>query len=276
MAPLGTHELPVHEVTAAIAAPGQSLYYLPNGCITPWPSALVPMVHTRAVFIPRLDTLDELQAARREWCAAAGRELGQPVSRIDPAMLLRPTPRSPWARAAPGLRARLLSRAIVMVAEHATELPVFDQRELRVNFDGVAIEHLFFGLVRYRAECEGEEIMLVGSGGEEPGPPGSAGEGRWLLRLVFTENGRVWRRGVVLAPEGALAGVELATVAGEVVARMLERRTAANTQRPSANEAANSPPPLAPALAAALEAGATVLAPRIKTLIPPDTDLSDR
>ena len=86
----------------------------------------------------------------------------------------------------------------------------------------------------------------------------------------------MWRRGVVLAPEGALAGVELATVAGEVVARMLERRTAANTQRPGANEAANSPPPLAPALAAALEVGATVLAPRIKTLIPPDTDLGDR
>lgn len=266
MDPLGTHELPAHETTAAIAARGQSLYYLPVGCITPWPTALVPMVHTRVVLIPRLDALDELQAAQREWCAAAGRELGQPVSRIDPVTLLRPTPRSPWTRAAPELRARWLSQAIALVAEHATELAVFDQRELKVNFDGVAIEHVFFGLVRYRAECEERQIMLLGSGGEEPD-----GGGRWLLRLVFTQAGRVWRRGVVLAPAGALAGVELATVAGEVVAHMLARRNAANSPRSSATEAANSPPPLAPALAAALEAGATVLAPYITNLIPPDT-----
>jgi len=262
-----TVELRVHEITAAIAATELPIYYLANGCVTPWPTRDVPMVYTRVVLIPRHDTFAELQAAQRDWCAAAAEVVGAPVSRIDATGLLRPMPRSPWARAAPELRARLLTEVIDLVAAHATELGVFDQREITGRFDGVAIEHVFFGLVRFRAESEDEEqeIMLLGSGGDEPGHAG-----RWLLRQVFTEEGSVWRCGVVLAPAGALAGVELATVASEVVAKMLERRVAANAPRLSATDAANSPPPLAPALAAALQAGATVLAPLIRSLDPPD------
>ncbi len=267
---LSTDELPASEITAGIAATSLPIYYLPIGCVTPWPTLDVPMVYTRVVLIPHRGSFAALQAAHDEWCAAAGAEVGLPVSRIDATGLLRPTPRSPWARATPELRARLLMRAIALVAAHTTELGVFDQREYTGKFDGVAIEHMFFGLVRFRADLEDEQVMVLGSGGEEPGP-----EARWLLRQVFTADGSVWRRGVVLAPAGALAGVELATVASEVVAQMLVRRIAANSPRLSATDAANSPPPLAPVLVAALEAGATVLARLVCSLDPPDPDSAE-
>lgn len=259
MDPLGTFLLPAHEIAAAIGATGQALFYLSPDSVASHPDPRAHGASTRVVLIPRLDELADLQAAQRRWCAVAMLELGELVPRIDVAALLRPPPRSRWAAMPVERRAVLLTQAIDLVATHARELATFDRRELPVRVDGVAVEHMFFGLLAHRADSEDGEVMLIGPGGD----------GRWLLRLMYTEAGRIWRRGVVLVPDGALAGVELAAVAGEVVARVIDRRHAWPTPDPEASAAEGSPPPLAPELEAALEAGAAVFTPRLTSLIPP-------
>ena len=258
---LGIEELPAHEITAAIGAARQPLYYLAPGCVGVEASMRPSRVPIRVMLIPRLGQLAQLQAAQQTWCAAAELALGDRVGRIDAEVLLRPPPGSRWQAASAQLRAGLLRRAIELVAEHATELAVLDEEELGARVDGVSMEYIFLGLAAHRAEREDVEVMLLGPGGED----------RWLLRTLFTTHGRTWRRGVVLAPTGALAGVELAAVAARVIlwehARMQGERSeepAAQTQD-GAGQLAST---LDPALAAALRAGAMMLTRRVVSLIP--------
>ncbi len=277
---LGKYPLSPSLITERVAGAGQRLFYVSSGYPTLIPRAPAPTQYVRLVYIPQADSFAAMQAAHGEWCAAATRAAGFTIGWLDFPSLLDPSPDSGWAGVAEARRAELVALAIELTARHASELAVFDRAELQargllgaggpglLRIDGVALEHIFFGLVKHKGELLGDgEIVALAEGSEE----------RWCLRQVYSEQGIVWGRGVVQPPPGAVAGVELAAVGERVVVQMLARRRGWARSQPGDRaepvDASGAPAavsrPLAPALEAALQGGAVVLAPRLSSLSPP-------
>jgi hypothetical protein len=253
----------------AMSAPGQRLFFLSPGYSPPDSSALLHDFFARLLLLPRPGGLARMAAAVQGWCDEAALQVGFAVPHLDVLALVDPPETQPWAGVPAGRRAKLLTLAIDFVAQHAIELAVFElgdsdaQRLLtaarleRVRggppVSGIAIDHLFFGMMARKAERAAGQVMVLA--------PGAAADA-WQLRQAFSDEGSIWRRSVVLAPPDALPGLALAAVAERVVAQLLVRRHAN-----LADLGARSGRLFAPPIEAALRAGVAVLAPRLSDLM---------
>lgn len=249
------------DMAGLVASAGPRLVYVSSGYPPRVSELLAPEEYVRVLMLAPADGFAALQAAHRGWCEQASLQLGFAARSLDVSALLEPAADSAWARVAVARRAELLTQAIELVAGHAEELAVLDLAELQaqarepgvLRLDGVALEHLFFGMLAHRAERLGDAAVLALA---------AATDEQWQLRQVFSEPGLVWGRGLVLAPPGAVAGVAVVELAERVVALRLARRTGG-----VADPATSRERPLAPALEAALRAGWAVLAPRLSSLM---------
>ena len=265
-----THAIQAEDVLPAMSAPGQRVFFLAPGHVPPRIGAFSPDFYARLLLIPRPGGLARMAAAVQDWCQEAALQVGFAVPHLDAQALVDPPETLPWFAVPASRRARLLTLAIDFVAQHALELPVFDlgdeQAQLLLaasrverarggpTMNGVAIDHIFFGVMARKAERAVGEVIAVA--------PGEL-EDTWQLRETFTEPGSIWRRGLVLAPPGAMPGLALAAVAERVVVQLLARRHAN-----LADVDARSGRRFAPAIEAALRAGIPVLAPRLSSLMP--------
>ena len=269
---LQTYAIRPAEVLSAISARGQRVYFLSPGSSPPEVGAFTPDYYLRVVLIPRLDGLASMAAAVQGWCEEAALQVGFPVTRLDVAALVDPPDTLAWSGVPAARRAKLLTLAIDFVAQHALELAVFDLGDLEAQvvlgamrtelarggsgMNAVAIDHIFFGVMARKAERATGQVIAIA--------PGQA-EDVWQFRQAFSDvgTGSIWRRGVVLAPPGALPGLALAAVAEHVVLQLLARRHAS-----LADLDAGSGRLFAPPIEAALRAGVPVLAPRLSNLMP--------
>lgn len=264
------HPIQAEDVLPAISAPGQRLMFLSPGHLPEVPGAFATDFYARLLLLPHPGGLSRMAAAVAGWCEEAAARVGFAVDQLDAAALVEPFEALPWAVVPPTVRAQLLTRAIELVAQHALELAVFDLGEVAARrliaatrveqarggptMSGLAIEHLFFGMMARKADLGPGEVIAVAPGEEEQA---------WQFRQTFTEPGSIWRRGVVLAPPGALPGLGLAAVAERVVVQRLARRHA-DPAEPRARAGGQFAPPIA----AALQAGVPLLAPRLSNLMP--------
>ena len=268
-----THAIQAEDVVPAMSAPGQRLFFLSPGYSPPDSSALLHDFFARLLLLPR----PRMAAAIQGWCDEAALQVGFAVPHLDVLALVDPPETQPWAGVPAGRRAKLLTLAIDFVAQHAIELAVFElgdsdaQRLLTAAraagrqrppgyrprggppVSGIAIDHLFFGMMARKAERAAGQVMVLA--------PGAAADA-WQLRQAFSDEGSIWRRSVVLAPPDALPGLALAAVAERVVAQLLVRRHAN-----LADLGARSGRLFAPPIEAALRAGVAVLAPRLSDLM---------
>ena len=264
-----THAIQAEDVVPAMSAPGQRLFFLSPGYSPPDSSALLHDFFARLLLLPRPGGLARMAAAVQDWCDEAALQVGFAVPHLDVLALVDPAETQPWAGVPAGRRAKLLTLAIDFVAQHAIELAVFElgdsdaQRLLSAcrlervrggpRVSGMALDHLFFGMMARKAERAAGQVMVLA--------PGAAADA-WQLRQAFSDEGSIWRRSVVLAPPDALPGLALAAVAERVVAQLLVRRHAN-----LADLGARSGRLFAPPIEAALRAGVAVLAPRLSDLM---------
>lgn len=255
--------IPITVIDAVLADPDLRPCYVSPGLAPLAVEGFVPEYHVRLVLIPEAGP-GALAAALAGWCEAAARVLGSEVGWLQLASLLAPVEDDPWARVSAPQRAELLAQAIACTARHVAEIAVLDLGELpdrkllgllraeRLRGGpailGIGIEHLFFAMLCERAEQD-ERDWLALVQGSEPG---------FELRVLVTEQAPVWGDGLVFAPPASLAGLAMAELVEVVVCQQLALR-----QRPP-------PPALEPALAAALQAGYALLAPRLANLLPRD------
>jgi len=211
-----------------------------------------------------------MAAAVQGWCEEAALQVGFPVTRLDVQALVDPPATLRWISVPASRRAKLLTLAIDFVAQHALELAVFDLGDLEAQvvlgamraerarggpaMNAMAIDHIFFGMMARKAERAQDQVIALAPGEDEDA---------WQFRQAFSDTGSIWRRGVVLAPPGALPGLALAAVAERVVVQLLARRHAN-----LADLDARSGRLFAPPIEAALRAGVAVLAPRLSNLMP--------
>lgn len=270
-----THAIEAEEVLSAMAAPGQRLFFLAPGHTPPRVGAFSPDFYARLMLIPRPGGLPRMAAAVRDWCEEAALQVGFAVPYLDAQALVDPPETLPWARVSAGRRAKLLTLAIDFVAQHALELAVFDlgddeaQQLLAASrverarggptMNGMAIDHLFFGVMARKAERAVGEVIVLAPGEQEHG---------WQFRQTFSDPGSIWRRGLVLAPPGGSPGLALAAVAERVVVQLLARRHANLADLDARSGRLFAPPNFSPPIEAALRAGIPVLAPRLSSLMP--------
>lgn len=265
-----THTIQAEDVLPAISAPGQRVVFLSPGHAPPLAGTLANDFYARLLLLPRPGGLSRMAAAVQGWCEEAALQVGFAVTHLDVQALVDPPETLPWAGVPATRRARLLTLAIDFVAQHALELAVFDLGDLEAQrllaasriekarggptMSGLAIDHIFFGMMARKAERTLGQVIAVA--------PGEQAQ-TWQFRQTFSETGSIWRRGVVLAPPGALPGLGLAAVAERVVVQLLARRHA-----DLADLRARSRRLFAPPIEAALRAGVPVLAPRLSNLMP--------
>lgn len=266
------HTIRAEDILPAMSAPGQRVFFLSPGHLAPRVGVLSPDFYARLLLLPRPGGLARMAAAVQDWCDEAALQVGFPVTRLDVAALVDPPDTLAWSGVPAARRAKLLTLAIDFVAQHALELAVFDLGDLEAQvvlgamrtelarggsgMNAVAIDHIFFGVMARKAERATGQVIAIA--------PGQA-EDVWQFRQAFSDvgTGSIWRRGVVLAPPGALPGLALAAVAEHVVLQLLARRHAS-----LADLDAGSGRLFAPPIEAALRAGVPVLAPRLSNLMP--------
>ncbi len=253
--------IPPSVIAAVLADPDLRPCYVSPGLAPLAVDGFVPEYHVRLVLLPDAGP-EVLAATLAGWCEAAARVLGSEVSWLHPASLLAPVGSDPWVQVSAMQRAELLAQAIACAARHAAEIAVLDLGELpdrqilgmlraeRLRggppIFGIGIEHIFFATLCDRAaRDEHDRVAFVQ--GSEPG---------FELRVIVQEQAPVWGDGLVFAPPASLAGLAMAELVEVVVCQQLALR-----QRPP-------PPALDPAIAAALQNGHALLAPRLANLLP--------
>jgi hypothetical protein len=273
------HEIQAEDVVPTMSAPGQRLFFLSPGFVPPQvgqpeEGAFAHDFYARLMLLPRPGGLAGMAAAVEGWCQEAALQVGFAVPHLDVEALVDPGEAQRWAAVPAGRRAKLLTLAIDFVAQHALELAVFDlggddaqvllaasrSEDARgmPRMSAMAIDHLFFGMMARKADRGTGQVMVLA-----PAPGAAGADAAWQFRQTFSETGSIWRRGLVLAPPGALPGLALAAVAERVVVQLLARRHAS-----LADLDARSGRLFAPAIEAALRAGVAVLAPRLSNLMP--------
>jgi len=269
------HEIQAEDVVPAMSTPGQRLFFLSPGFVpplfgSPGEGAFAHDFYARLLLLPRPGGLPGMAAAVQGWCDEAALQVGFAVPHLDVEALVDPAETQPWAAVPAARRAKLLTLAIDFVARHALELAVFDlgdgdaqvllaanraeRARGRPRMSAMAIDHIFFGMMARKAERATGQVMALAPGEREAA---------WQFRQTFSDTGPIWRRGLVLAPPGALPGLALAAVAERVVVQLLARRHAS-----LADLDARSGRLFAPPIEAALRAGVAVLAPRLSNLMP--------
>lgn len=252
--------IPRSEFMALFGDSSQCQCYVSPGLAPLEVDGFVPSYHVRVALICATGSgtggAPAMAAALDQACAAVAERVDAALAWPCPGDLLAPRPGTAWARVGVEDRAELLHAALAIAATHAREIAVLDLGEtsepgflalLRREQQrggpamlGVTIEHAFFSLVFERLEAEGREPLVAVPGEIE----------------VDEAHPAVGDDGRVIAPLTALAGLVLASLAEVAVCQRLALR-----QRPP-------PAPLAPALAAALQAGYELLAPRLCNLLP--------
>jgi len=247
--------IPRSELEALFDDPSQCQCYVSPGLAPLEVGGFVPAYHVR-VALTCATGASAMAAALDRACAALAERVDLPLPWPRPADLLAPTSGSVWARVEVEARAELLQAVLAIAAGHAREIAVLDLGEtsepgflamLRREQQrggpamlGLTIEHAFFSLVFERAAADGREPLVVMPGeidGDEAHPA-------------------AWDEDRVVTPMTSMAGLVLAALAEVAVCQRLALR-----QRPP-------PAPLEPALAAALQVGHGLLAPRLCNLLP--------
>ncbi len=267
MEPRNPTPITPREVIALITAPERQVYYVSSGR-HPGPGADPGEVFMRVALITAHRSFAALETAHREWCTAATKALGAPVPMLVAKDLINPEPATPWANLDVPVRATLLRAGIEVVAGFAEELAIFDLGEYgRVaieraeldaaagvpSFEGIALEHIFYGLVGLRTTRESGERVVVGPDRNQA----------WWLRPIFSPQHQVWQRCVVMVPPFAFAGVALANLGEWVMSRMLVQDLVEDLRVDP-----RSPAQLAPEIREVMRAGLALLAPRVTSLVP--------
>ncbi|HEY8380386.1 MAG TPA: hypothetical protein VIK91_28075, partial [Nannocystis sp.] len=107
------------------------------------------------------------------------------------------------------------------------------------------LEHLFYAALTHRLMVHAGEAVVVAE----------TMEPRWSLRQVFPEHASVWRRSLARAQAERVGGLSLAALAERIVWATMTRRGRAELSEG------------APAIAAAIEAAARELRPRLSNLL---------
>lgn len=246
---------------AALAEPGRLALYLSNGQGPPprgWPHGQPEFVR---VAVLTTAPLAAVQAAREAWQAAAEELAGGPLRAIEPAELVLPGAGSRWASVAAEARAGLLHRGVELLLSLAPEIGVFHITDefgagllVRVQtalatgeglMDVRLLEHLVYASLTHRLLVHTGAAVVVAE----------TVEPTWSLRQVFPEYAAVWRRSLARAPADRLGGLSFAALA-----ELLVWATATVHGRTELGAGA-------PAMAAAVEASARLLRPRLTNLL---------